>query len=75
MCYQRMQRILTAIVLGITLYLFAMGANGETTMFQIAVLIQTFVIVMLLIWAFTNFCPSIWFFKKIFPPCNWDEKD
>lgn len=73
MCYQRLQRILTAIVLGITLLLFALGVNGNQTMFQIAVVLQTFVIIMLLIWAFTNFCPSLWFFKKIFPPCDWKE--
>jgi sulfite exporter TauE/SafE len=73
MCYQRLQRILTAVVLGITLLLFALGVNGNQTMFQVAVVLQTFVIVMLLIWAFTNFCPSLWFFKKIFPPCDWKE--
>ncbi len=73
MCYQRMQRILTAIVLGITLLFFALGASGDKTMFQIAVVLQSFVIFMLLVWAFTNFCPSIWFFKKIFPPCPWKE--
>ena len=73
MCYQRMQRILTAIVLGITLLFFALGVNGDKAMFQIAVVLQSFVILMLLIWAFTNFCPSIWFFKKIFPPCQWKE--
>ncbi len=73
MCYQRMQRILTAIVLGIIMYLFALGAKGDQAMFQTAVILQLFVIVMLLVWAFTNFCPSIWFFKKIFPPCNWED--
>jgi len=73
MCYQRMQRILTAIMLGIIMCLFALGVNGDKTMFQVAVILQSFVIVMLLIWAFTNFCPSIWFFKKIFPPCPWKE--
>ncbi len=73
MCYQRIQRLLTATMLGIILWLFALGANGDKTMFQTAVVLQTFVIVMLIVWAFTNFCPSIWFFKKIFPPCDWKE--
>lgn len=73
MCYQRMQRILTAIVLGITLLFFVLGVSGDKTMFQIAVVLQLFVIFMLLVWAFTNFCPSIWFFKKIFPPCRWKD--
>ena len=71
MCYQKLQRILTAVVLGITLLFFTLGFNGDTKMFQIAVILQIFVILMLLLWAFTNFCPSIWFLKKIFPPCDW----
>jgi uncharacterized membrane protein YdbT with pleckstrin-like domain len=66
-----MQRILTAIVLGISLFLFTLGVNGNRAIFQIAVILQIFVIFMLLLWAFTNFCPSIWFLKKIFPPCDW----
>ena len=67
MCAERMQRILTAIMLTIILIL---GAKGYTTAF---VVLQLFVIVMMLIWAFTNFCPSIWFFKKILPPCKWEK--
>ncbi|BCD59373.1 MULTISPECIES: hypothetical protein [unclassified Nitratiruptor] len=74
MCGDKMQRILMAIVLGFTMYLFAMGVQGNALMFKIAVIIQTFVIIMLLIFAFTNFCPSLWFFNKIFGKCNWDEK-
>ena len=68
MCAERMQRILTACVLGIIMGLFAAGKM------QIAVLAQTFVIVMMLVWAFTNFCPSLWFFKKVFPPCPWENR-
>lgn len=67
MCAERMQRILMAIVLGIILYFFGVG------MMQVAVILQTLVIVMILVWAFTNFCPSIWIFKKIFPPCSWEK--
>ncbi len=74
MCGDKMQRILMAIVLGFTMYLFAMGTKGDMLMFKIAVVIQTFVIIMLLIFAFTNFCPSLWFFNKVFGKCNWDEK-
>jgi len=78
MCASRMQRLLTAIMLGFILYFFSMAAvdfqNGikESTNFMIATGLQVFVIVMLVIWAVTNFCPSIWFFKKILPPCPWD---
>ncbi|OQX74960.1 MAG: hypothetical protein B6D59_00780 [Campylobacteraceae bacterium 4484_4] len=80
MCAERMQRILTSIMLGVILYFFAMGAHDfqagakESIHFTIAVVLQIFVIIMMLIWAFTNFCPSIWFFKKIFPPCEWEKK-
>ncbi len=62
-----------AIMLGLTMYLFAMG-RVDQTMFQIAVVLQTFMIIMILIFAFTNFCPSLWFFNKVFGKCNWDEK-
>jgi len=81
MCAERMQRILTAIMLGIILYFFAMGGYDfqsglkQSTYFTIAVVLQTFVIVMMLIWAFTNFCPSLWFFNKVFGPCEWNKKD
>ncbi len=74
MCGDKAQRILMAIVLGFIMYLFAMGAQGNATMFKIAVVLQTFVIIMLLIFAFTNFCPSLWFFNKIFGKCKWDEE-
>ncbi len=74
MCGDKMQRILMAIMLGFTMYLFAMGTK-DPTMFKIAVVLQTFIIIMLLIFAFTNFCPSLWFFNKIFGKCEWDKKD
>ena len=73
MCYQRIQRLLTSIVLGINLLFFIIGLQGNQIIFKIAIIFQIFVIIMLVIWAFTNFCPSIWFLKKIFPPCNWKE--
>ncbi len=69
MCAERVHRILMACVLGIALMLWATGNV------QAFVIIQTFVIIMLLIWAFTNFCPSLWVFKKGLPPCKWDEKE
>ncbi len=68
MCAERVQRILMAIMIGVTLFLFYKGL----TLF--ANIIGGFIILMILIWAFTNFCPSIWVFKKIFGPCNF-EKD
>ena len=73
MCAERMQRILIACVLGIIMGLFATATAGTMQM-QIAVLAQTFIIIMMLVWAFTNFCPSLWFFKKVFPPCPWENR-
>ncbi len=79
MCVTRLQRLLTAIMLGFILYFFALGAADfkagvvESTNFMIAVGLQTFMIVMMIIWAITNFCPSIWVFDKIFPPCDWEK--
>ncbi len=69
MCAERMQRILTAIVLGFVLMLWAKGY------IKAFVILQTFVIIMMLIWAFTDFCPSLWFFRKIFPPCKWGKNE
>jgi uncharacterized membrane protein (DUF106 family) len=80
MCYSRIQRLLTAIMLGIILYFFSVATidfqNGvkESLNFMIATGLQTFVIVMLVVWAITNFCPSIWLLKKILPPCKWDKE-
>ncbi len=66
MCVSRVQRIMTAIVLGLVILFYFMG------FMTVALVLQAFVIVMLLIWAMTNFCPSIWLLKKLLPPCSWD---
>ena len=71
MCVSRVQRLMTAFVLGIVLYFFFLS-DMENAM-QIGLYLQLFVIVMLGIWAFTDFCPSIWFLKKILPPCKWEK--
>lgn len=79
MCASRMQRILTAIMLGIILYFFATAAMDfqdglkQSTNFMIATGLQTFMIVMMLVWATTNFCPSTWMMNKVFPPCEWEK--
>jgi len=79
MCASRMQRLLTAIMLGLILYFFATAAQDfqagltESSNFKIAVTLQIFVILMMIIWSITNFCPSSWMMKKIFPPCDWDK--
>ncbi|TDA68502.1 phosphoribosylaminoimidazole synthetase [Sulfuricurvum sp. IAE1] len=67
MCAEKIQRFLMAIVLTVAMVLFM---NGQL---QWAVIIQSFVILMVLVWALTDFCPSIWMFRKIFGSC--DKKD
>lgn len=64
MCAERIQRFLMAIVLTVSMVLFATGQM------QWAVILQTFVILMVLVWAFTDFCPSLWFFGKLFGKCS-----
>lgn len=66
MCVSRMQRLMTSIVLGLVIFL------GLTDNITLAIAVQVFVIIMMSIWAVTNFCPSIWVLKKLFPPCSWD---
>lgn len=79
MCASRMQRLLTAIMLGIILYFFATAVQDfqagmtESKNFMIAVVLQIFVIIMMIIWAVTNFCPSSWMMNQVFPPCDWEK--
>ena len=79
MCAQKIQGILTALLLGIILYFFATGtaelkAGAESSFnFQVALIVQLFVIIMILVRAFTNFCPSLLALKKAFPPCDWEK--
>jgi len=74
MCAERIQRILTAVMLGIALMFLTQGAAGNALYLKIGVALQAFIIIMMLIWAFTNFCPSLWFFNRVFGPCNWDKE-
>lgn len=79
MCVSRAQRLMTAIMLGLILYFFAMGAADfqsgmqSSTNFMIAVVLHSFVIIMMIVWAVTNFCPSSWLLSKILPPCSWEK--
>ncbi len=79
MCASRIQRLLTAIMLGIILYFFATAAVDfqegitQSKNFMIAVSLQTVVIIMMIVWAVTNFCPSSWMLNKVFPPCEWEK--
>lgn len=69
MCVERVQRLMMAIMLGLI-----MGFAGAK-MFAVAFVLQLFVIIMLVIWAITDFCPSTYILKKILPPCEFGKKD
>lgn len=58
---EKVQRIMMAIVLSISAILWVMSVN------EWALLLQAFVIVMVVIWAITDFCPSLWVLKKFLP--------
>jgi hypothetical protein len=66
MCAERLQRIVMAVMILISMYLITIGS-------VVGVILQGFIVVMILIWAVTNFCPSVWMFEKIFGKCNWDK--
>lgn len=68
MCAEKLQRILMAIVLIVSLFL---TLNGSV----VGIVLQTFVILMILVWAFTDFCPSLWAFKKMFGSCKKINKE
>jgi len=62
MCAEKVQRVLMALVILVGTYL--------TTLSSIwGLVILGFVIFMILVWAVTDFCPSIWIFKKFMPSC------
>lgn len=69
MCAERMHRILIAIMLG-----FVMMFAGMQ-MIKLAFLLQLFIMIMLLIWAFTDFCPSLYALKKVLPSCYSDKEN
>ena len=68
MCAERIQRVLMAIMLGVVIVLI----NLSLTI--VAMVLQGFIIVMIIVWAFTDFCPSLWTFKKMFGSCDFDKK-
>ncbi len=67
MCAEKIQRILMAIMVGVVLFLFNSGLA------MVGNIIGGFMIVMIIVWAFTNFCPSIWFLEKMVGKCDFDK--
>ena len=68
LCAERMQRIVQAILLGLI-----MGLAGAQ-MFKVAFLITLAMMIMLFVAGLTGFCPGLMILKKIFPPCECEEK-
>ena len=64
MCYQRAQRLLMAVMLGLMMYLYISG------FMLIANIINVLMIVMLLLWAFADFCPASAILSKFLPSCD-----
>lgn len=58
---EKVQRVMMATVLAISAILWIMGVNAW------ALALQVFVIVMIVVWAITDFCPSLWMLKKFLP--------
>jgi hypothetical protein len=63
MCAEKIQRFLMAIVLTLSMALTAYGYS------QYGMILQSFVILMVIVWAIKDFCPSIWVFTKLFGSC------
>jgi len=74
MCAERIQRVVQASILGVTMGLAAVGMGGDTLMLQLAFLIQFSMMVILIIAGFTGWCPGLIILKKIFPGCEEAEK-
>lgn len=65
MCAERVHRMIMAIVLGIVMGM--MASNNIKIMF----LLLLFMMVSFLVWAFTDFCLTIFLLKKILPSCDF----
>ena len=63
MCGEKLQRFLMATVLLVAFYFMSIGSI-------IGVVLQLFVVFMIVVWAITDFCPSIWVFNKLFGKCE-----
>jgi len=62
-CAEKLQRLMLAVVLFIACCLMSAGSVYGT-------MLLGFVIAMIIIWAITDFCPSIWLFTKLVGHCK-----
>jgi Na+-transporting methylmalonyl-CoA/oxaloacetate decarboxylase gamma subunit len=65
LCAQKIQRLMMAVMLSISLMLL-MSANLS----GIGFVLQIFIIFMIVVWAVTDFCPSIWILEKVIGSCD-----
>lgn len=63
LCAEKLQRLLMAMVLFAACCLMSMGSLYGT-------ILLGSVIAMIVIWAITDFCPSIWLFSKVVGHCK-----
>ncbi len=63
MCAERIHRFLMAIVLTAVMVIFALSETG------LGVALMSIIIFFMVVWALTDWCPSLWVFKKIFGSC------
>lgn len=63
MCAEKIQRVVMAVVLLVSMYLLTIGSVW-------GIVLQLFIVVMLLVWAATNFCPGLWVMQKAFGKCS-----
>jgi len=69
MCASTIQRGLMAIMLTISLYLIKYQPDLMLIGFSIGELLLAFIIIMIAVWAIFDFCPSLWFLKKVAKDC------
>ena len=70
MCAERVQRIIIAIILGLSMGAAADGIGTGGAGLQIAFLMQLSLIVLLLIGGFGGFCLSLKILRGFLPSCN-----
>ncbi len=63
LCAEKLQRLMMAGVLLLAYFLISIGSIYGT-------ILLAFTIVMIIIWAITDFCPSIWLLTKFFGHCK-----
>jgi len=63
MCAEKLQRLMMAGVIALAWFLISVGSMYGS-------ILLGFVVVMIVVWAVTDFCPSIWVLSKLFGRCK-----